>query len=214
MNAPSTDGARTRGGVRPSTTFSIRLRTAAVAAGMVLLAACASRQLEVSSGSNNGNMVAELNTAGSSFDFRASTAGAAKSDTIAMSPEKLWPYLGKVYDALSIPVHQRNETAHVLGSVDFEVARHLGDNRLSLFLDCGSTITGSMADQGQLMMTVATQVRPATESGDQSEVATLVTGTARQHGLSSTETNCTSTGRLEQMIATRLKLMALGQKGS
>jgi hypothetical protein len=183
-------------------------------ATVVAAGACASRQVQVASGpaTNSGNTVAELNTAGSTFNFRRSSGGVARSDTIPETPEKLWPYLEQVYEALSIPVKVRNEDAHVLGNVDFSISRRLGDQRLSLLLNCGSTITGSMADQGEITMTVATQIRPVDLSGQRSEVVTLVKGTARQHGLSSTETDCVSTGRLEHSILTRLALLAAGHK--
>lgn len=171
--------------------------------------ACASRQMQVSGVDDSGNMVARLNTANGSFDFQASTDGAARSDTLPETPDKLWPLLEPVYDSLAIPVRVRNPEAGVLGSVDFSATRRLGDQRLSLYLDCGRTITGSMADQGEITMTVVTQIRPADLSGDRGRVTTLVKGTARQHGLSSSQTDCTSTGRLEHLIATRLQLLAL-----
>lgn len=212
MIPPSDHESRFHGPGRPRSWSGRPFLVAATLSLGLAAAACASRQIQVASGGDSGNTVAELNTAGGRFNFRASTAGAAKSDTLPEPPEKLWPLLGQVYDALSVPVQIRNPEAGVLGSVDFQATRRLGDHRLSLFLDCGSTITGSMADQGELTMTVVTQVRPADLSGDQSEVSTLVKGTARQHGLSSSQTECTSTGRLEDMIATRLQLRALGKK--
>ena len=185
----------------------------AVALALGLAAtACASRQMQVSSvGGSGDNMVAELNTANGRFNFRRSAQGAARVDTIPEPPQKVWPFLEQVYDSLSVPVHVRNGEAHVLGSVDFDATRRLGDHRLSLFLDCGRTITGSMADQGELTMTVATQIRAADVASKESEVITLVSGTARQHGLSSSQTDCTSTGRLEDMIVTRLQLLSLGK---
>ncbi|MDP2481561.1 MAG: hypothetical protein Q8W51_05750 [Candidatus Palauibacterales bacterium] len=193
--------------------FGRHLWLAATLALGLAATACASRQVQVSSvGDSGSNMVAELNTANGRFNFRRSTEGAAEVDTIAEPAQKLWPFLEQVYDSLSIPVHVRNGEARVLGSVDFAATRRLGDHRLSLFLNCGSTITGSMADQAELTMTVATQVRPADVAAKESEVITLVSATARQHGLSSSQTNCTSTRRLEDMILTRLQLLALGKR--
>jgi hypothetical protein len=210
---PSSDHeSRVHGSGRPRSRPGRPLLVAATLSLGLATAACASRQIQVASANDPGNMVAELNTANGAFNFRASTEGAAKSDTIPESPEKLWPLLGQVYEALSIPVQVRNAEAGVLGSVDFKATRRLGDHRLSMFLNCGSTITGSMADQAEITMTVATQVRPADVSGDRSEVSTLVKGSARQHGLSSSQTDCTSTGRLEDMIVTRLRLRSLGKK--
>jgi hypothetical protein len=214
MIPPSGHRAHASDRARRRPPFGRPLELAAALALGLAATACASRQMQVSSvGDSGGNMVAELNTANGRFNFRRSTEGAAQVDTIAEPAEKLWPFLEQVYDSLSIPVHVRNGEARVLGSVDFAATRRLGDHRLSLLLDCGSTITGSMADQGELTMTVATQIRPADVAAKESEVITLVNGTARQHGLSSSQTDCVSTGRLEDMIVTRLQLLALGNSG-
>ncbi len=181
------------------------LLAAALVAAPLVTACASSRQIQVSSG---GNSVAELNTTGSTFNFRRSGDAEARTDTVGEPPEKLWSHMGQVYDALSIPVKVRDDDRRVLGTQNFTVSRHLGKDRLSLFLDCGSTITGSMADEGEVLMTVASQIGPADASGTSSVVSTIVQGTARQHGLSSSPTGCTSTGRLEHLIVTRVTLLA------
>jgi len=179
-------------------------------------AACASSNRAQSQPSGivaEGNSVAELNTAGASFNFRKSASGSVQVDTVQTAAANLWPHLAGVYEELSIPVEIRNPEAGLLGVTNFQVTRKLGVHRLSLYLRCGSSITGSLADNSQIMMTVVTQVRDADLSGLTSQVVTLVDGTARQHGLSSSSTDCDSTGRLEQEILNRLQIAMMKGRG-
>lgn len=192
---------------RPASSYA--LVTALALALALGAAACASSNQAQSQPSgivSEGNTVAELNTAGASFNFRKSASGSVQVDTVQTAAANLWPHLAGVYEELSIPVEIRNSEAGLLGAMNFQVTRKLGDHRLSLYLRCGSSITGSLADNSQIMMTVVTQVRDADLSGLASQVVTLVSGTARQHGLSSSSTDCDSTGRLEREILNRLQI--------
>jgi hypothetical protein len=76
---------------------------------------------------------------------------------------------------------------------------HSPDQALSTFIDCGSNLSGPVANASRVKLDVISQLVPA--QGGRTTVRTTVTASARPNqGTSASVLGCSSTGRLETRI--------------
>lgn len=119
--------------------------------------------------------------------------------------DRLWPLLSAVYRELGLPAPGVDESTWTAEVANHNVTRRLGNTRLSLLVDCGSNMTGQLADTHRIRLAVRTWLVPA--GGDSTEVHTRVDALASSMELSGTFT-CFSRGELERRIANALEARA------
>lgn len=141
------------------------------------------------------------------LDIRTIEELSVSSDRIEGAVERAWSVLPSVYRELGIPIGSMDDETRVLGNEGFRVQGKLGDTRLSSFLRCGRSMTGDHADAYDVAMAVLTQV---VEDEDGTVVSTHVNASATPASVSGHAVRCGTTGRLEERIAQRVELRALG----
>ena len=168
-------------------------------------AACAS------GGSSSGNLqtpgeriIARDNEA----VMRTTVAPNAKV-TIAAQPARVFAALKSVYEELGIPAAVVDAALNQVGNSNFWKSRKLGDERISLYLSCGNSVTGVIADDYRIYMSVMSQARADGKGG--TELETAFTAFARNiDGSAAERIVCGTTGQLEERIRQGI-LRKLGQ---
>jgi hypothetical protein len=150
-----------------------------------------------------------VNEVGAGYDVRIDQGGVAAAFNLPASREAAWPSLLSAYQKMGLPLTSSDATQGTATARDVEVRRKLAGEPLSEYLDCGSNMTGLIANSYTVHLTVESTLKPAPQGG--STLAVGVSGSARNpQGASSSPVNCASTGRLESAIA-RLAGAAGGQ---
>ena len=126
--------------------------------------------------------------------------------TIAAGSDVAWGVLGGVYTQLDIPVAASDARGMQLGNPGYS-ANRVGGDRMNTYLDCGTNLSGALANQYAVTLTVMTKL---TAKGPEStEVVTLVDAYAKPRAVSGNSLHCQSRGKLEVLIA-ELVAEALG----
>ena len=143
---------------------------------------------------------ARVTTAGTGADILIANDTEAGLLRVRATPEAAWIGLPGVFEALEIPVNQVDSRQKMLGSSAFTTRRRLGGQPLSAYLSCGSTLSGPIANQYEVRLSVLSQIFPAAEA--EARVRTRVEASARSRdGASGSSVPCASTGGLETRIA-------------
>lgn len=172
--------------------------------GLLILPACAS---------SGGTVPAEgirespttIETFGTRYQLDMVEDVSVYTDSVEVDLDALWNALPDVYRELGIPVGAVNFEARLVGNTGFRVRGDLGDTRVSRFLRCGSGITGANADRYPVSIEVVTQLE-ATEGP--TLIHSYADGIATSDGVRGNPIACTTTGRLEELIANTLTLRA------
>jgi hypothetical protein len=119
--------------------------------------------------------------------------------SIASEPTRVFESLKPVFEELGIPVATQDVATNQVGNANFWRTRKLGNDRISLFLSCGNSVTGVIADDYRVYMSVMSQVRP--DGKGASEVETAFTAYAVNiDGSAAERIACGTTGQLEERI--------------
>lgn len=119
--------------------------------------------------------------------------------TIAASATRVLATLKQAFEDVGIPATSVDPSTNQVSSGDFYRSRKLGNERISVYLECGNSVTGIIADEYRVYMTVVSQVRAA--GPDAAELQTAFTAYARNiDGTSSQRVACGTTGQLEERI--------------
>ena len=130
--------------------------------------------------------------------IRSSVASNAKV-TVDAPPARALAVIKSVYDELGIPSATVDPATGTITAPSFFKTRKLGTANLSAYFNCGNSLTGNIADNYRMYMTVASAVRSNGKGG--TELETAVTGNAaNMEGSSSGKIPCGSTGQLEERI--------------
>ncbi|HET8654198.1 MAG TPA: hypothetical protein VFL93_01600 [Longimicrobiaceae bacterium] len=129
----------------------------------------------------------------------------SSDSTISAAPDTAWAALGAVYRSLEIPVTMVDQAHHQLGNRDLELTRgRIAGQAMSAYFDCGGSMTGPIANSARLRIDVVSRVEPAPSGG--TVLSTRATATALStNGTSTGAGACSSTGRLESLIAQRVE---------
>lgn len=130
------------------------------------------------------------------------------SGWIDVDPDAAWRHLLEVYSRIGFEMDEfseyRPDTRRV--TVSQRRARRLAGHRPSRYLECGHSLTSPKADQGRTQIFLSTWLIP--ENGG-TTVVTRFEGAAQDTGSSTAAVSCSSTGRLERLIAQQLLLRAV-----
>jgi hypothetical protein len=112
--------------------------------------------------------------------------------------------LTQIYGELGIPIATMVPDAGQIGNQRLRIPNHrLHNHLLSTYLNCGQeSMAGLRADMDEVTISILSTVRVGRDSV--TTVGTMVQGSSRPTGTSSSGVTCESTGALEKAIATRL----------
>lgn len=121
------------------------------------------------------------------------------------SPADIWSVLPSVYGDLRIPIGTTDPANRMYGNTSLVLNRSLGGQPVSKYLSCGTDAFGvSLADRYRVSMSVLTILTPG--QNGKTHVETRVSGTAANPSVSDARADCTSTGALEEAIASRIRM--------
>ena len=128
------------------------------------------------------------------------TVSPAARVAVAAPPAQVFSALAETNLELGVDTKLIDTGNRRIGNIDFFKSRQLGGQRLSQYVSCGETSTGSsIADEYRIHMSLVSTVYAAGDSA--SEMETAFTAYARdQRGVSSDRIACGTTGRLEDRI--------------
>ena len=141
--------------------------------------------------------------------MRQSTADERSRVTFSAPMDQVWRALVASYADLGINPTVADPVTGRYGNLGFVVPSRLQGKPVGHFFDCGSTLTGSLVDAGQVTAIVVTTLSAL--PGGTTSAVTRVTGTLRRNdGVSSDPIVCASTGAIENYLrgATELRLAA------
>lgn len=135
-------------------------------------------------------------------------------ETVDATPAQAFAALRAVYTELKIPQSVSDSANGQLGTLTFKRTFTLGNDYLSVYLECGAGVTGVYADSWRITMGIASFVRTAADGA-----TTIATGLVAQaddmDGAAKAPVMCGSSGRLEARIATMVKArIGAGSQGA
>lgn len=140
------------------------------------------------------------------FSTFISGESARAPDTIAVSSDKVWAALIQVYGELGVALTVADTQSHVLGALRLVQRKPVGGRPLSRLLECGESAYGPNADRYTVQLTALTAVESL--GAKLTAIDTRVSGSAAGNG-ASTSVACSSSGALEERVATMVR-KALG----
>jgi len=130
-----------------------------------------------------------------------SATGQPVGQSYAVPAEKMWPIAIDAYARVGLRIDGSDPGRRLVQTRAQALRRKLNGAALSTYFNCGSEMTGLIADNWRLVLDGQMSVGPAS-TADSSHVATRFTVVARPiEGASAGATACTSTGRLETAVA-------------
>ena len=130
---------------------------------------------------------------------------------IPAAPSRVFDALKAVYEELGVPPGTHDPSTGRVGNTDFWKSRKFAGESISAFLNCGESLTGTVANNYRIYMSLLSVVRP--DGKGASEVETAFHAQAQNmEGTSSDRIACGSTGKLEERIrkAVLLKISPSG----
>ena len=177
----------------------------------LLSLACASGNPGTPEGGERGtNLNIQMRRGGPDLNLRTIANVDVVHDTLSGSPDDLFALLPEVYNDLEIPISTVNAEAHALGALEVRARGDFAGERISRWLDCGTSITGNVAEQREIYITALTQVEALEEAPGVSGLSVHLKGYAVPSGRSGNRTSCRSAGRLERVVIAHLRELAGG----
>jgi hypothetical protein len=125
------------------------------------------------------------------------------SESLEVPRVQVYRELIAMYAKLGIPAELVNPSTGLVAVTEKRVSNTLAGERLSRFLSCGETMTGSRADQDRIVLSVISYAKPVGMSG--SRVETRVVATAIDVSGTGNRQPCTTTGQLEARLHNMVK---------
>lgn len=121
------------------------------------------------------------------------------SDTITVVPTRAWSALVQTYAGLGVPIQGMDPAGRMIATNYVRAHSTFAGERLSRWLDCGSSITGDIATMYEITLRFGTLID--TSVTGRSILRTAVGATAVAPGSGTTPVNCNTRGALEKRIA-------------
>ena len=183
----------------------MRMGTVGILALLFLAGACASP----SSGTSSEEPARSVVRTTGFQTAELLTEGDRVSSTFEASPGEVWAILHAVYGTLGIPVTQVAPDRMTLGNPSLET-RTIDGKRMSAYLDCGTTLSGRIADRYDVTLNLSTRV--VERAGGGSEITTSVDAWAEPRVTRGDAVHCRSRGSLEDRISA-VAAKALNREG-
>lgn len=177
--------------------------TRAAVVPLAFLAACTSQVSQVPIGPETTSTVT-IETDQSSTELRITPTRPHAHSSVALAPvEQAWAALPGAYAALGIrPAGVQDPAARRYGAGPVTLRRINGE-RVSRFVDCGSTMSIPNADSYAVTFRIVTQLIP--DATGATRVQTVLEATARPRDTAGNTVDCTSTGYAERLIVQKLQ---------
>ncbi|MEP7085796.1 MAG: hypothetical protein ABI884_00560 [Gemmatimonadota bacterium] len=120
--------------------------------------------------------------------------------------DKAWSAFPTVFGELGIQPGIVDQKQHVFGNAGFKVRGSIGRQRLSRYIDCGTTAGMSNADTYDVIVRIVSQVVPA--DAGLASLRTQVEASAHASAISGSNVRCVSTGQLEERVAHMMSELA------
>jgi len=141
----------------------------------------------------------------SGYDIVLNRSEQPLGQTFAAPPDRVWPLALAAYTVAGLRIDGSDAVRYQVQTRGQVLRRQLHGESLSAYFDCGTEISGSIADTWRLKVDALMAVGPAS-TRDSSHVATMLTISASPvEGTSSQVTQCSSKGRLEMEIAQTIR---------
>jgi len=124
-------------------------------------------------------------------------------DTVASPRDSVWFALPGAYRDVGIEDVGQAADVWTMGKGRFLVRRSLGGERLSEYIDCGSSLRGPMANRAEIHLSVLTQLIPVDSA--RTAVLTSVFALATPRAVSGNAVHCDTEGKLESRIVGGLR---------
>ncbi len=165
---------------------------------VILLAACAPAAGAPSGPGPQAPSEISRNTGG--YDVRLRSDAKPVEATLPVSPARLWPIALRAYTSVGLRADVVDSVGHRVETRRLMAHFRMANHRLSSLFDCGTNLTGDIADSWRLAIDAQMAVVPE-GAPDRARVAMSVMATATPVGGSgSSVTPCSSSGRLEAML--------------
>ena len=178
------------------------MKRLAVVAAAALLAGCSGNAPPSTQTVRASTSVSSSGTPTQSIESYQDVGGSVVQ--VGAAPDRVWEMLPAVYQGLGITVGTTIPDAKTIGNLRLELNRTLGGQPLSTYVNCGEGATGTpLADSYRVTLSVLTTLTPGQNGG--TRVETRVAASAANRAVSGATVNCGTTGRLEGLIADRVK---------
>lgn len=164
----------------------------------ILLSACASSQGSSAPPMPDQTIRIPASSGGAATTLAIAASTPSSVKTVPASAERIWSALPAVYEALGIPITERDPAARTIGNTSYKVRRRLGDVPLSRYLECGSTQGAPSADSYEILLSVSSRLRSVTP--ESTTVSITIDAMGRPVFLSAEYVRCGSTGGLEKRM--------------
>jgi len=136
---------------------------------------------------------------GGRFDLLLTREHYLSSDTLTIAPSRAWPALVQTYASFGVPIQGADAARHVIATQYVHAHATFAGERMSRWLECGSTMTGDIASAYEITLRFGTMLD--TSMAGRSIVRTALTATAIAPGSGTTPVECNTRGSLEKRIA-------------
>ena len=122
------------------------------------------------------------------------------SDTLTVPASRAWPALVQTYAGFGVPIEGADAVRRVIATQYFHAHGSFAGERMSRWLECGSTMTGDIATNYEITLRFGTLIDSSVVG--RTILRTSVTATAVAPGSGTTNVQCSTRGALETRIAT------------
>lgn len=136
---------------------------------------------------------------GGRYDLLLTREQYLSSDTLTVAPKSAWAALVQTYAAFGVPLQGADASRYMIATQYFHAHTSFAGERLSRWLECGSTMTGDIATSYEITLRFGSMLD--TSAVGRTIVRTAVVATAIAPGSGTTHVDCTSRGSLEHRIA-------------
>lgn len=136
---------------------------------------------------------------GGRYDLLLTREQYLSSDTLTVAPKAAWPALVQAYAAFGVPLQGADQTRYMIATNYFHAHSSFAGERLSRWLECGSTMTGDIATTYEITLRFGSLLD--TSVVGRTIVRTAVQASAIATGTGTTPVQCSSRGSLEKRIA-------------
>jgi hypothetical protein len=124
----------------------------------------------------------------------------AISATLAAPLTSVWYIIPTAFDSLGLQLSLIDPKRHVIGNEGIKLRSKLGKERLSTYLECGTTQVGPNADSYEVILTVMTQLEPSRTDSTQTHITINTSAVAKPLQFSQDYSRCSSKGILEERL--------------
>lgn len=173
-------------------------RPGAAAAVLMLVAVLAGCGPATREQGSAGDPVRSTLRVGNAPPVEIHTSAGVGQRTFGAPADRIWALLPEVFAILDIPVTTGDARRAQFGNEGY-LARRVEGKRMSSYVDCGTSLSGVMADTHDITLMALVRLAPADDGG--TVVMAIVDATGRPRATGGNSIHCQSKGVLEKRIS-------------